>query len=584
MSETELVKETDMKLDGGDIGHYSELFLQAMSRVVEVASHGGDYSSQFVYEMRALGWRERMRNLYRIKDKETGQFVFFKPNSFQDRFEEERSGRDIILKCRQVGFTTWSCIYALDRALWDGWNTGIMSHIRERTGMLFAIIKNANDWYKRDWGKYYLPVQEQDSSNGISWVESKASITVSYDFRGLTLRFLHVSEAGFIESDRLIGSMQAVPEAGEIILESTPNGSGGMYYNQWNLWKKEGDLAPFKGYFCAWHQHYPEHPERWINKEIKLNEKELELKELYGLENYHLAWRRWKINESCDGSEEVFDVEYPSDDISCFLSGSDQVFASKTLKLQESFVKDPSFIGVLRSEGKKKVSFYGDKKGVLQVWELPKGGVSYVIGVDTSTGYSKDYCVAVVLNKATGEQVSMLRSHIPVDEWAEHIYNLGHFYNYAWVCPEVNSYGLSVVTDLVKMGYTKVYKRTDYAQGSNSALGKLYGFYTSSTTKPSLIKDLSAGLKDGKFRVRSRVILEELSSFIQVSTKTGRGVKLEARPDCFDDCVIALALSVHMSLQLQDEINDHEIVLPESMHYDEDTGFLVFNEGLERYG
>lgn len=350
-----------MQLEGGDIGHYSELFLQAMSRVVEVASQGGDYSSQFVYEMRALGWRERMRNLYRIKDKETGQFVFFKPNSFQDRFEEERSGRDIILKCRQVGFTTWSCIYALDRALWDGWNTGIMSHIRERTGMLFAIIKNANDWYKRDWGKYYLPVQEQDSSNGISWVESKASITVSYDFRGLTLRFLHVSEAGFIESERLIGSMQAVPEAGEIILESTPNGSGGMYYNQWNLWKKEGDLAPFKGYFCAWHQHYPEHPERWINKEIKLNEKELELKELYGLENYHLAWRRWKINESCDGSEEVFDVEYPSDDISCFLSGSDQVFASKTLKLQESFVKDPSFVGVLRSEGKKKVSFYGGK-------------------------------------------------------------------------------------------------------------------------------------------------------------------------------------------------------------------------------
>ena len=44
-------------------------------------------------------------------------------------------------------------------------------------------------------------------------------------------------------------------------------------------------------------------------------------------------------------------------------------------------MKDPSFVGVLRSEGKKKVSFYGDKKGVLQVWELPKGGVSYVIGV-----------------------------------------------------------------------------------------------------------------------------------------------------------------------------------------------------------
>jgi hypothetical protein len=456
-----------------------------------------------------------------------------------------------------------------------------MSHIRERTGLLFEIIKNANDWFKRDWGKFYIPAQEQDSANRISWVDSKASITVSYDFRGLTLRFLHVSEAAFIESDRLVGSMQAVPEGGEIVLESTPNGCGGMYYNQWQLWKREGDLAPFKGYFCAWHGHYPEKVEKWIHREIKLTPRERDLKEQYELEDYHLAWRRWKINESCDGSEEVFDVEYPSDDVSCFLSGSDQVFSSALLKVQEGFVKDASFVGYLKSEGKKKISFFGDKKGLLSVWELPKAGSQYVFGVDVSTGSSKDFSVAIVINKGTGEQVAMLRGRIPVDEYAEHLYQLGHFYNYAWCCPEINSYGLSVLNDLVKMGYTKIYKRSEM-NGANSQ--KSLGFYTSTTTKPGLIKNLVGACKDGKVRIRARVLLEEMSSFVQISTKTGRGVRLEARSDCFDDCVMAFAMANEMRETLRDEIADNDLVLPANMRYDDDTGFLVVSDFEEEIG
>ena len=371
-----------------DNKHYTPVFLEAMERVRRAVTEANP-TSQFIHEMKKIGWKERMRNLYRVKDKETGEFIFFQPNKSQELFMETKTGRDTILKCRQVGFSTWSCIYAYDRALWDDWSTGIMSHLREKTGLIFEMVKNANDWFKKDWSHLYAPEQDQDSANRIAWKDSKASITVAFDFRGLTVRFLHVSEAAFIDSERLTNSLQSVPEGGEIVLESTPRGCGGFFYNQIQLYKKNGDTAPFREFFVPWFKHYPENPDKWSNREIKLKQNEQDLKETYELEDYHLAWRRWKIDESCEGDEEVFDVEYPVDDVSCFLSGQNKAFSGVALKIQESYVKDPSFTGRIDSEGKK-VSFFNDKKGLIEVWELPKAGTVYGIGADIAESLAGD--------------------------------------------------------------------------------------------------------------------------------------------------------------------------------------------------
>lgn len=518
-----------------DNKHYTPKFLEAMQRVHRAITEGNP-TAQFVHEMKELGWKERIRNLYRVKDKETGQFIFFQPNASQELFMETKSGRDVILKCRQVGFSTYSCMYAYDRALWDDWSTGIMSHLREKTGLIFEMIKNANDWFKKDWGKFWSPEQEQDSANRISWKESKASITVAFDFRGLTVRFLHVSEAAFIDADRLVASIQSVPEGGEVTLESTPQGFGGFFYNQIQNYKKNGDTAPYKEFFVPWFQHYPENPDLWINKEIKLTSAEKEIKELYSLEDYHMAWRRWKIQESCDNDEDIFNVEYPTDDVSCFMSGQNKAFASTTLKLQETYVKEPSFTGRIDSQGKK-VSFFSDKSGLIQVWELPKASALYGIGLDVAEGVGKDFSVAIVINKNTGEQVAMLRGFIPPEMLADEVWKLAQFYNTAYICPEVNSIGLLVVQDLIRKGYTRVYKRTEYEELSQKGTKK-YGFRTTNQTKPGLIMRLSSALKEGKIRIRSHTILAELTTFIQVSTKTGKSMRFEAISGCHDDCFV----------------------------------------------
>ena len=60
----------------------------------------------------------RLNNLYYITDK-TGKKVKFKMTAEQyDYFEHEHS-RNIILKARQLGFTTQVCIMQLDCALFE---------------------------------------------------------------------------------------------------------------------------------------------------------------------------------------------------------------------------------------------------------------------------------------------------------------------------------------------------------------------------------------------------------------------------------------------------------------------------------
>ena len=58
----------------------------------------------------------RLNTLYHIKDK-SGQKVLFTPNQEQETFYLNQHCRDIILKARQLGFTTFKMISDLDDCL-----------------------------------------------------------------------------------------------------------------------------------------------------------------------------------------------------------------------------------------------------------------------------------------------------------------------------------------------------------------------------------------------------------------------------------------------------------------------------------
>ena len=563
---------------------FTPKFLAAIERVGLAGKADPDNSKvimtrEFVREMIELGWKERIANLYRVKDKIDGKFRFFRPNSAQKEFIENKTGRDTILKARQFGFTTLACIYAYDRALFDGWSTGIMSHQRERTEKIFDIVKNANEFFLKDWGHLWTPEQESNNTYKISWKDSKASITVAYDFRSLTVQFLHVSEAAFIEVDRLTNSLQSVSEFGETIEESTPNGPGGVFYNHWKNWKALGERASNKGHFFPWYSHYPEDVTFWKEQAKKypggLTERERELTDAYGLKPYHIAWRRWKIQESCNGDEEIFEREYASNDEDCFLSGESQVYSRAVLKYQKSFVCPPAHVGFLKVEGKK-ISYYADQKGLLKIWALPDVDGEYVIGGDSSEGIGKDAAVAYVMRRSTGRIVAELFGQIPPSMFADELWKLATFYNQAWVNPEANNHGHQVIEELTRKGYSKIYKRYSIDELTNRPTTKL-GFLTTVTTKIPLTEAHVTACRDGSFQCVSETLFEQMSNFIQLASKSGRSFRREARADNHDDAVMAACLTWEMHKKLGDS-RKNDMILPDDLRrakVDEDTGCFI---------
>lgn len=556
-------------------------FLEVMNQITHMEKSGAtieQISSFFIAEMKRIGWKERIKWLYRVRDK-NGKLIHFKPHTEQLDFINNRKGKDIILKCRQVGYTTLASVYSYDRAIWDDWRCGIMAHRQDTVKKIFDIVKDINDAFKKDWGKLYPLEEDKNNVTRLTWTGVvKGELTVAYEFQGYTLNFLHASEAAFIDGARMSNSFQAVPENGEICLESTPNGKGGFFYKTWQNFKNFQDKAPYKGFFVPWFKHYPENIERFNYDTGKLSDKEQELIENYGLKKHHINWRREKIRGDFEGNEDSFDAQYPSDDISCFLSGASSVVPRVTLKYQENFVKPYSHIGFFKLNGKK-VEFYNDKNGYIKVWQLPKPGETYAIGCDPTAGGGKDPAAAVVIKYKTGEIVAILHGFLDPDNFSEEIWKLGQFYNQACLCIEENYHGLTVIMKLKNMHYPNLYRREEFDSVTRKMTHKI-GFLTTGTTKIVITDNMSMALKLGEIKVTSEEVLTELSTFINVLKKNtdGRYVhtnKREAQSDCHDDLVISLALAYEVIRSRPMTKDNDQYQADHYLKYDPDTGAIV---------
>ncbi len=77
-----------------------------------------DIESQLSDEELLYDQRWRLSNLYSVRDK-SGVTRPFQPNWAQNQMLDELHGRDIILKARQLGFTTLSCLIYLDHCIFN---------------------------------------------------------------------------------------------------------------------------------------------------------------------------------------------------------------------------------------------------------------------------------------------------------------------------------------------------------------------------------------------------------------------------------------------------------------------------------
>ena len=174
----------------------------------------------------------------------------------------------------------------------------------------------------------------------------------------------------------------------------------------------------------------------------------------------------------------------------------------------------------------------------------------FVIGADVAEGLEVgDWSCAQVLSKRTGEQVAIWHGKCAPEEFARVLYDLGKFFNWADIAPERNFHGYAVVTRMREhFNYKNLFSEYDASDlvkaSSSSGKIKRYGWDTNAKTKPLMIQELAAFIRDGHIRLNDPNTIEELITYVY--DKNGH---TGAMGGCFDDRVMALAIALQVFLK-----------------------------------
>lgn len=216
----------------------------------------------------------RLCALYKIKDKD-GRVVRFTPNEAQRQRYIDNHNRNVILKARQLGFTTFEMIDATDDCLFtDNFAAGCIAHTLDDAKDIFRNkIKFAYErLVESEWMAIFdliglaFPTPTTDKNEGYVF-SNGSSIRVGVSYRGGTLQRLHVSEFGKIcrkypekAQEIVTGAFEAVALNGVLTIESTAEGQEGYFYSyckeaQDRKKQKKGlTLLDFRFHFFPWHE------------------------------------------------------------------------------------------------------------------------------------------------------------------------------------------------------------------------------------------------------------------------------------------------------------------------------------------
>lgn len=227
-----------------------------------MAGHADSQAMREEIVRKLTDWRWRIDNLYTITDK-SGAVVPFVMNDAQADLFDRMHYLNVILKARQLGFSTFIAIFFLDACLFNkGISCGLVDVTLDDAKAKLAKIRLAYE-HLPAWLKQVVPIvtsntREIEFGNG-----SKVVAGVSH--RGGTLQYLHVSEFGpicarFPERAREIvtGALNTLAAGQIVFIESTAEGEEGKFYEivqeAQRLQRMRTELTPldYKFFFYPW--------------------------------------------------------------------------------------------------------------------------------------------------------------------------------------------------------------------------------------------------------------------------------------------------------------------------------------------
>jgi hypothetical protein len=328
----------------------------------------------------------------------------------------------------------------------------------------------------------------------------------------LTVQNLHYSELARWPGDpaeTLAGLRAAMAPGAELILESTPNGVGGCFYDEWQTADETGMVK----HFFPW----------WMERryragavdEATLTDEERALKSRSKLDLEQIGYRR-QIRANFRG---LAMQEFAENEESCFLASGNSIFELSAIEARLRDVPEP----VERR-----------LNGELEVWLPALKGKQYLVAVDPSGGgCDGDYSAAEVLEMESGLQCAEFAGHVGGLELAWLVTKLAAEYNQAWLVVERNNHGSGVLALLESVcKYARIYTQGGRQDGQP-------GWLTTSLSRPAALGRLDAALVEEPQRFQSKRLLSECRSFVRLPD--GRS---GARAGTHDDRVMAMAIGL----------------------------------------
>lgn len=402
----------------------------------------------------------------------------------------------IILKSRQLGISTVTAAYVAWLALFHKDQNILIIATKQSTAAnmlrkVKTIVKSAPSWL-------IMPQIVCDNKHALEFSHGSVvkAIPTSEDAgRSEALSLLIIDEAAHVQNfeDLWIGLQPTVSLGGRVIIVSTPNGVGNMFYRLWV--DAEATLNEFNPIKLPWNVH-PEHDQEWYENEAR-----------------QLGSRRKAAQE--------LDAE--------FIASSDTFLTLEDIEWVGQSVRPP-------------IDRMGEDRSVW-IWKYPEIGHRYLIAADVARGDAHDCSAFHVIDMDASDAVAEYKGRLPPDRFADLLSEVGRRYNDALVCPESNGFGYATLLRLRDVGYPRVYRQgsravyvVDYSP-INDDIGQM-GFNTSGPVRIRILSKLEEMIRNKSIRLHSSRLYEELKTFVWTGTRAS------ALRGAHDDLVMSLAIGL----------------------------------------
>ena len=419
----------------------------------------------------------------------------------------------------------------------------------------------------------------------------------------------------------IVGTVPRVPYS-MIVIESTANGVGDFFHTEAEKAKKgEGayefvfvEWFLFDMYKTAFDGYYYNHSGKRVKGGVEdfaksLNEYEKNL--FWNHQDVTLEAINWYRSKKAEmPSESSMMQEYPSDDIEAFQTSGQNVFRPEDVEAMRKDTCHPEAVGYLVSEvdpasARIERKIKGILRGIkfvhdaeaeqavtssdpklreaklcnrIKVWKFPDTSLRisnrYAVIYDPSTGVtsSADNGVILVIDRywmmygGKPEVVAEWVGHEDKDIAVWRAVQIAIWYNNALFVPETNTFDSEdgtreeqgeFIFDTIASVYTNVYSRTE-PDKLKPGIPIRYGWHTNRSTKPMIVADYTAVLREKAYIERESEALDE-ARYYERKKNGSFGAKEGKRDDRLITRMIGCFVVYRMDLPKNlDEKNIHK--------------------------